>query len=360
MPLWGMLLFGWCCVAGCERARDDIYVLNAQSQEFSDELRVKIRQLLDSHSGTPQAPKMLGDSSFDAEQLKLGMEVYTRRCAQCHGVSGDGDGPAAKYLYPRPRDYRRGLFKFTSTPYGYKPRRADLIRTLRRGIPGTSMPSFARLSPAELEAVTDYVIALSRRGELETQLVLEADPDEPEFDPEVVQEFIDAITESWKTAEYSEVMPLTPLPEFTADDVTLGKELFTAADVGCSKCHGNDGRGQTAANVVTPLKDMWGQHARAADLTSGILRGGGEPIDIYRRIYNGINGTPMPGFSTSEKIRENPELVWKLVAYVLSVSGERRSGNVPPVGEFSFAPYPIGKKADQADADGEDAESGQQ
>ena len=36
----------------------------------------------------------------------------------CHGSSGAGDGPTAAFLYPRPRDYRRGLFKFTSTAQG--------------------------------------------------------------------------------------------------------------------------------------------------------------------------------------------------------------------------------------------------
>ena len=73
------------------------------------------------------------------------------------------------------------------------------------------MPSFDRLPKSELEAVVDYVIALSKRGELETQLVLEADPDSPEFDPETVKEIVDVVSESWDTAEFSEVMPLTPL-----------------------------------------------------------------------------------------------------------------------------------------------------
>lgn len=349
--VWAVVLFA---AGGCERAAEDVYVLSDKANEFDLEMRVKIRDILNEHCGTPQAPKMLGDDSFNSERLKLGREIYMRRCVQCHGVTGDGAGPVAASLYPKPRDYRRGIFKFTSTPYGSKPRREDLLRTLRRGIPGTSMPSFARLSKTELDAVVDYVIALSRRGELEFLLLQEADPDDPEFDPDTVEELVDLVHEGWTMAEFAEVNPLTPRPEFTEEDVATGKELFTSADVGCSKCHGDDGRGQTAANVITPLKDMWGHDARAADLTSGILRGGSRPIDVYRRIYNGINGTPMPGFSTSAKIREDPELVWKLVAYVLDVSGRRRSGEIPPVGEFAFVPYPIKPKEEKpAAADGE-------
>jgi len=339
---WAALaLLGLIAISGCERSADPVYMLNTEAEQFELPMQLAIRKILNEQSGTPQAPKMMGDKDFDEQKLKRGAEVYNHRCVQCHGVTGDGNGPVATELYPRPRDYRRGTFKFTSTPYGAKPRREDLIHTLERGIPGTSMPSFARLSRPELEAVTDYVIALSKRGELEFQLVQEADPEEPEFDQEIVDELIEYIVDSWKQAEFQEVQPLTPRPEFTMEDVEAGRALFTNDEVGCLKCHGEDGRGQTKANVVTPLKDTWGHDARAADLTSGILRGGSKPIDIYRRIYNGINGTPMPGFSTSAKIREDPELVWKLVAYVLNVSGQRRAGEIPPVGEFTFAPYPI-------------------
>ena len=107
--------------------------------------------------------------------LKRGAEVYSRYCIQCHGVTGDGNGVAAAYLIPKPRDYRPGIFKFTSTTYGAKPLREDLLRTVRRGIRGTSMPSFSLLAPKDLEAVVDYVLALTHRGELETQLAEEAE-----------------------------------------------------------------------------------------------------------------------------------------------------------------------------------------
>jgi len=342
-------LFGLLAACGCERAPVAEYGLGAEAEELSVQLRANISLLLEKHCGTPQAPKMLGDASMDVEHLKRGMQVYMHRCQQCHGVSGDGAGPAAKYLYPAPRDYRRGMFKFTSTAYGSKPRRDDLLRTLQRGIPGTSMPSFARLSKSDLSAVVDYVLVLTHRGELETLLVLEADPDEPAFDPEIVEEFIDDIKLQWNQAEYSIVSPLTPQPEFTAEDIEVGKELFVKID--CVKCHGLDGRGQTPANVVTPLKDMWGHEARAADLTAGILRGGSRPVDIYRRIYSGINGTPMPGFQNVEQFREDPELIWKLVSFVLSVSERRRAGNVPAVGQFTFsAPLPTAKKQTESAA----------
>src|SRR5436189_5083958 len=98
-----------------------------------------------------------------------------KRCVQCHGVTGDGEGPAAEWLYPKPRDYRRGKFKFTSTPFDFKPRRADLVRTLHAGVPGTSMHAFNLVTPKDIEAVVDYVLVLTHRGEVEFQLASDAE-----------------------------------------------------------------------------------------------------------------------------------------------------------------------------------------
>ena len=72
-----------------------------------------------------------------------GYALYRKHCLQCHGVFGAGDGPTSTFLVPRPRDYRPGIFKFTSTnPTNAKPSRADLRKTLLYGLHGTSMPGF--------------------------------------------------------------------------------------------------------------------------------------------------------------------------------------------------------------------------
>jgi hypothetical protein len=61
---------------------------------------------------------------------------------------------------------------------------------------------------------------------------------------------------------------------------------------------------------------------RSADLTAGMFHGGDRPIDIYRRIFAGINGTPMPGFGQS--LAEQPETIWNLVHFVQYISSTRR------------------------------------
>jgi mono/diheme cytochrome c family protein len=310
--------------SGCARQPEPTFAPSAQTQKLKPEYQTKIAKILSDRCGRPLAPKLLGSPEVSEAQLRRGAEVYARYCVQCHGVNGDGNGVAAAYLYPKPRNYLLGIFKFTSTTYGSKPLREDLIRTVRRGIRGTSMPAFPLLAPRDLEAVVDYVMALSRRGELESSLA-----DQAEFEDQIDEGNVPRVTETivgrWQAARSQVVYPAAPMPVFKRSNVDQGKQAFLS--IGCAKCHGDDGRGMMASNVGT---DAWGNPTKAADLTSGMLRGGTEPLDIYRHIDAGINGTPMPSFR--DTLKTQPETTWNLVAYVLQVAEIRRDGAIPDSG----------------------------
>ena len=317
-------------IAGCHRAEVPAFVASQDSKKLSTELQATVEAELVRYTGSFLNPKLLIEEGDSHSDLQHGQAVYQERCVQCHGVSGDGNGPAAKYMYPRPRDYRKGVFKFASTLYGYHPLREDLVRTVRQGVRGTSMPGFNLLPEKDIQAVVDYVLMLSRRGELENQLVELADADDAVDPDEVKADLIPVVLNRWAEAIAEEILPMTPQPRFTSEHVKLGKQAFLTK--GCSKCHGEDGRGQTKDNRGT---DAWGFPTRAADLTSGMLHGGNRPVDIYRRIYGGINGTPMPSFAGA--LKEEPETIWNLVAFVTSISSRRRSGEVPEPGPIN--PY---------------------
>tara|TARA_R110002049_G_scaffold2750_3_gene21860 strand:+ start:59217 stop:60551 length:1335 start_codon:yes stop_codon:yes gene_type:complete len=139
--------------------------------------------------GTPDEPTLpemvIEDEDFasliNMERLKRaagpdgeGRGLYRKHCALCHGVTGNGRGETAAVLRPYPRDYRMGIFKFKSTKRGSKPTREDIAKQIRNGIPGTAMVKIKELGEQDVQALTDYVIYLSIRGELERSLIDDA------------------------------------------------------------------------------------------------------------------------------------------------------------------------------------------
>ena len=53
--------------------------------------------------------------AFAQGDANAGKAVYERKCIGCHGEKGDGKGPAAELLLPKPRDFTKGLYKIRST-----------------------------------------------------------------------------------------------------------------------------------------------------------------------------------------------------------------------------------------------------
>ena len=291
--------------------------------------------------------------------------LYREHCAHCHGVTGDGRGPTAEFLNPYPRDYRPGWFKFKSTPKGFKPTHADLKKILIDGIPGTAMPSFKLLPDDEIESLVNYVKYLSMRGETERRLMnLSATLDEeddfynPEGDEEFAAEQWDEIqasaknvVQSWIDADAKATgIPPRPTDWKMEESIAKGRELFYGEIANCIKCHGESalGDGQTTdfddwtkeyynPTIKSSLEKKSQYIARGMlkpreilprNLRQGVFRGGRRPIDIYWRVVNGIEGTPMPGALLKDpdgppEIKGlTPNDVWHIVDYVRSLARE--------------------------------------
>ena len=311
-------------------------------------------------------------------RLKEGRNLYMTHCVHCHGVSGDGDGPTAKFLNPLPRDYRLGKFKFKSTLGPLKPSRNDLIHIVEQGIPGTYMPSFVLLGDERLGLIVDYVRWLSIRGDTEVRLANElinigagendvsdaviADESKKLKRPDVVAGVVKSINdelaglvndittglaEDWAKADLPEsvVVPESPRTPPTRDSIERGKKLFLSQVEGkktkCVDCHGASGRGDGTSTEefwpipdakparkyeVAGLHDDWGHPQKPRDLTRGLYRGGRRPIDIYRRIFAGITGTQMPGFGGTV-LKDNE--IWDVVNYVLSIPFDGKQSAYP-------------------------------
>src|SRR5262245_16489720 len=176
-------------LAGCGQPPDAVFAPNRDKVDLLlPEARAMVNTALLENFGTPN--KLIAWEKFpidygkpvpeadDAQKhrreagwrLMEGRSLYMTHCVHCHGVAGDGNGPTARFLSPRPRDYRPGTFKFKSTRFGIKPTHNDLVHILEQGIPGTYMPSFVLLGPERLGLLVDYVRWLSIRGSFEIQL----------------------------------------------------------------------------------------------------------------------------------------------------------------------------------------------
>ena len=220
--------------------------------------------------------------------LEHGRQIYFRACAPCHGIRGDGKGPAAKRFDPAPRNFRRGAYKFRTTVSGVLPLDADLERTVREGVPGTEMPRWKNvLSESDIKAVVRYVKTFSP---------LFADPDSQPLPEDIL--------------EIPEERSIEP----SMASIAAGRLLFVEQD--CIKCHGNEGRGD--GEQADELVDDWDVPIRPANLTQPFFKNGKQDRDIYRVFTSGLNGTPMPAF---DELTEDQR--WQLADYLQSLEQEK-------------------------------------
>ncbi|MDR4494546.1 MAG: cytochrome c [Nitrospirales bacterium] len=82
--------------------------------------------------------------------IETGGSVYRTNCVSCHGMKGRGDGPVAVHLTPPPADLTSQTVKQKNDQ--------DLLKTIREGKPGTSMPAWkSGLSDQQMEDVLAYI-----------------------------------------------------------------------------------------------------------------------------------------------------------------------------------------------------------
>lgn len=86
--------------------------------------------------------------------IEKGKEIYEKKCALCHGVKGDGKGPASGGLSPKPTDFQESHGKkMTDGEHFWK-------ITTGRG----PMPSFAKdLTEEERWHVINYINTFMKR-----------------------------------------------------------------------------------------------------------------------------------------------------------------------------------------------------
>ncbi|MBS1904714.1 MAG: c-type cytochrome [Bacteroidetes bacterium] len=227
--------------------------------------------------------KRAGTPEAEWQKVWAGKQVYETYCSGCHGVKGDGKGPAAAMLETKPRNFTRGMFKFISSAPGSLPTDADLLRTINRGVPRSSMPSWIMLSDADKLNVIEYIKTFSER---------------------------------WQTSQPPVALSFGSTPQWlgSAASVVKGKAVY--ARMGCANCHGELGLGD--GKSAAALKDAEDNPIKPFNFREGVLKGGTRVEDVYRTFYTGLAGTPMPAFGGILSDEEN----WHLVSYITYLMGK--------------------------------------
>jgi len=285
----------------------------------TDQFLSDSKDLLIEWFGTPDEPKLppaLADSDYadliSLEKMKPAVGaapesiepgnhgLYRQLCVSCHGETGQGRGTVAASQNPYPRDFRKGVFKYKSALRNSKPLKGDLAHLLRHGLAGSQMPLFNKLSNTQIDALVDYVVYLSIRGEFERKLLdmgaadldpeqcLNPDPskreriydvsykgstveaeakalnDELSNATDLLTEIADAWVEAEDQVEDVEESENVPVPGLTdeadvdadalAASIAKGRELFVGSVAACSKCHGDTGKGD---GKQLPDYDEW-------------------------------------------------------------------------------------------------------
>lgn len=111
------------------------------------------------------SPDLFRGYVFSQEERSSGRQVYETYCIGCHGTTGMGDGEAASFLNPKPRNFIAGDYKyFHFGEAGPFPSDASLEITIRNGLAGSSMPAFPLLTDQEIKEVTTYIKSIRQGG----------------------------------------------------------------------------------------------------------------------------------------------------------------------------------------------------
>ena len=97
-------------------------------------------------------PALVFLSNKGAAWAQSGRSLYNDKCALCHGIRGNGQGPAGPTLSPPATD-------FTSPSYWQKTNDTKIAGAIKNGV--GAMPAFD-LRPDEIRAIISYIKTFKR------------------------------------------------------------------------------------------------------------------------------------------------------------------------------------------------------
>ena len=285
-------------------------------------------------SNLPESAVLLGGAYVQPETLELGRKVYIKNCAACHGIEGDGRGPASPGLKPAPRNLQTGVYRFAAVEPGVDlPRDEELMRILEHGLEGTAMLAYD-LTRKERSAVIQYIKTFAPVW----------------FDPD------SKIQEAYSPTE-------DPYEDDVLAGVQRGEQVYHS-QAACWACHPSylseeEIQGYRAADGLPPTTVRANyRYPTQLDPMPPDYRWDGvkissSPEGVYRTLVNGLAGSGMPAYGA---ILEDDD-IWAVAHYVSALVKEGKdnnlaSSNMPsqPYGEPPEVEQPLADEAGEAAA----------
>jgi hypothetical protein len=258
--------------------------------------------------------------SIEETLIEEGQAAYLRYCAGCHGEQGDGNGPAAGFFDPTPRNFRVADFKFSSTRSGQLPLDSDLRRTIKQGLRGSAMPPFDLLPDRTVDALIAYLKIFSPKWQERAPakaIPIGEDPFRPDPDKSEPIARGELIYHGFATC-------WTCHPAYVSEDrINEYREAVRALvfEGFRENLHQSAAKPNTQGVVMYP-----------PDFRRDFVRSGSGVEDLYRAIAAGITGTAMPTWVDSMSVPGRlegdgplvePVDLWALAYYVQSLIAQR-------------------------------------
>jgi len=268
---------------------------------------------------TSRAAEFGFQTSVRTSLIQEGKEAFDRYCQGCHGPEGDGNGPAARFLHPRPRNFQVANYKFSSTRSGQLPTDEDIKRAITEGLRGSAMPGWDLLPARTVTALVAYLKTFSPKWDERGDA-----PAIPQVnDPYRGSEDKSAAIARGEAVYHGFATCWTCHPSYVDTD-TINEYLVAMENPSRDAFRDNlfraEGKVNNDGEIIFP-----------PDFKRDFVRSGASIDDLYRSIGAGITGTAMPTWIDSMEIPSahgnelliRPNDVWAVAYYVQSLVLER-------------------------------------
>jgi len=240
---------------------------------------------------------VIGEKVFTKEKLNSGHKIYQKYCQTCHGKDGKGDGNSAKGLFPPPRAFTRGKYKYSDRIDSLPPTDRFISQFIPKGFKGTGMIPM-KLTVEEAALVFDYIKTFS--------------PDTWKFKESDNQPF-HLIDDPYKKSELNSA-------------IDFGKKIFHGI-AACFSCHPtplNEREFLQIANnesfdfdpfISKKQKTDYGYEINPPNLATDELRSVTNLKSLTLRIALGVGGTTMAPYYEMLNQKE----LWALSHYINSL-----------------------------------------